>query len=56
MGKTPKMMKAVVLKKFVGRYSEGRDAVAECLEVKEVPRPAPGFNQVLIKVQRAQVR
>lgn len=54
--KLPKMMKAVVLKKIVGRYSEGRDAVAECLEVKEVPRPVPKFNEVLVKVQRAQVR
>jgi len=48
-------MKAVVIKKIVGKYSEGKEALAECLEVKEVPKPVPGFNQVLVKVQRAQV-
>lgn len=54
--KLPKMMKAVVLKKFVGKYSDGKEALAECVEVKEVPRPVPSYNQVLVKVQRAQVR
>jgi hypothetical protein len=51
----PPMMKAVVLKKFVEKYSHGKEALSECFEVKQVPRPKPGWNQVLVKVQRAQV-
>ena len=48
-------MKAIVLKKLVGKYSDGKEALQECFEIKQVPKPVPGFNQVLIKVQRAQV-
>jgi NADPH:quinone reductase-like Zn-dependent oxidoreductase len=51
----PTTMKAVVLKKFVGKYVDGKEALEECFEVKQVPRPVPGYNQVLVKVQRAQI-
>lgn len=48
-------MKAIVIKKHVGKYAEGKEALLDCLEVKEVPKPVPGWSQVLIKVQRSQV-
>ena len=48
-------MKAVVLKKIVDKYSDRKQSLSECLEVKEVPKPVPGWGQVLVKIQRTQV-